>query len=68
MTYIMRRTTSGVCSEFWNVVSEAIGMNDQIVWNTHVRIPDRIAPAAETNCHLKPKFAAGRAGAFADTT
>jgi len=45
----MRRTTSGGCSEFWNLASEAIGMNDQIVWNTHMRIPDRIAACAETD-------------------
>ncbi|MCU7805683.1 MAG: hypothetical protein KZQ96_21060, partial [Candidatus Thiodiazotropha sp. (ex Lucinoma borealis)] len=56
------RTTSGWCSEFWNQTSRSVGMNDQIVWNTQLRIPDRIAHPAETNCNPNPEFVAGGAG------
>lgn len=68
ITPLKSRTPSDRCSEFWNQTSESIGMNDQIEWNTHLRIPDRIAPSAEANCNPKPEFAAGRAVTFADST
>ncbi|MES9896103.1 MAG: hypothetical protein ABW141_14505 [Candidatus Thiodiazotropha endolucinida] len=47
------------------ILSESIGMNGQIEWNTQLRIPDRIAHGAEINCRSIPEFAAGGAGTFA---
>ncbi|MEW8052298.1 MAG: hypothetical protein AB2792_00825 [Candidatus Thiodiazotropha sp.] len=38
-----------------------------LLLTTTMRIPDRIAPSAETNCNPKPEFAAGGAGTSADS-